>query len=90
MEYLEGIDVDVLPWIPKGCDISIIENVWSPIKHKLYERSSELKSKNDVWRIASEYFMSEEIDVLIKKLYKTMNKRVTALKKAKGSRVCFK
>jgi hypothetical protein len=61
MEKFEKWNIEVIPWIPKGCDISIIENVWSLIKDHLMERIKEIKNSKDVWRITEEFFYSQEM-----------------------------
>ena len=49
MDALESTGLEILPWIPKGCDISIIENVWALLKDHLADNVDKIKNKNDVW-----------------------------------------
>lgn len=75
--------------MPKGCDVSIIENVWGFCKDVLYNRRTELKNKADVYRIGREAFFSEDATNFIKKLYRSLKPRVNKLHKKKGLRVNF-
>ena len=38
-------NITVLPWIPKGCDNSIIENLWAWIENEIWDRKEEIKNR---------------------------------------------
>jgi hypothetical protein len=78
----------VLPWIPKGCDISPIENVWAWIEDKVFLRESEIKNRKQLYEVTTELFYSDECTDLIKnKLYPSMKERVESLRRSRGGRV---
>ena len=90
MDALEEAGLEILPWIPKGCDISPIENVWAMLKDHLVDNISKIKNKKDVWEIASDYFISDHITQFIKKVFRSLPTRLRKLRQEKGRRVCFK
>ena len=45
-----------MDWSVESPDVSPIEHIWSANKDELWNRRLELNSKEDVWRIASEFF----------------------------------
>ena len=45
MEFIEASGIKLLPWMPKGCDISPIENVWAWIEDRMFDRVNEIKNR---------------------------------------------
>ena len=59
MMYLREANIEVLDWMPKGCDISIIEHVWAAMKDYLYNKRTKIRKQDDVWKFAKIFFYSK-------------------------------
>jgi transposase len=90
MEYLISANVTVLEWPAQSSDLNPIENVWSVIKGVLYERRSEIKTKLDVWNIASDEFFNNEIILeMIPRLYASMSRRCFMVVASEGRAIPY-
>ena len=76
MKYLRQEGVKLLPWMGKGADVSIIENVWGILKNQVWDNRKKLKTKEAIWTYIKDYAFSEDMTEKIKDLYETIPRRV--------------
>ena len=81
MAFFREEQLEILDWMPKGCDLSIIENVWGFCKDISYQCCKEIKNKDAVYRIGREAFFNVEATALIQKLNSSVKSRVTKKKR---------
>ena len=66
--------------MPKGADISIIENCWSDVKNKVYEEKERFpkskRGKTDLFDFVCDYLTSDEMTMKIRNLYESLPRRV--------------
>ena len=65
LQEIDEMGIEILDCIPKGCDLSPIEQVWAKLKDNLYEKRQFLKNKKDVWRYSKEYFYSDAMNSFV-------------------------
>lgn len=54
MNYLNSLDLDLLPWPDNSSDLKQVENGWAYLKHKVYQRrNTSLQIKKNTLRICS-------------------------------------
>lgn len=80
-KWLSEQNFKVLEWPPNSPDMNIIENVWGYLDRKVRERDVEITNKDTLFKILEEewYKISPEY---IRRLYKSMPRRIKALKKS--------
>lgn len=82
-EYLEGKEIEVLPWPSQSPDLNPIEHVWNYLKVQIGLRENRPTSIHDLWEVVLEEW--EKIPLhYIQSLYESMPHRVQAVLKAKG------
>ncbi len=82
LEWFKQQNIKVLSWPPQSPDMNPIENVWSYLDSCVRKRQPEIKNVDDLWRILLEEAEKIPIDY-IKKLYKSLPRRISALAKSK-------
>ncbi len=74
--------VHLLEWPPQSPDMNPIENVWNYLDIQVRKRQQEISTVNDLYRIIQEE--AKKIPKsFIKKLYRSMPRRIQALKNSK-------
>ncbi len=72
-------NLNLLEWPPKSPDQNPIENVWNYLDTRVRKRQVEIKSLDDLWRILEEKSLKIDLE-FIKKLYKSLPKKIIVLK----------
>ncbi len=78
-EWFKQQKITLLDWPPQSPDMNPIENVWDYLDCQVRKRQSEIKNLADLWRVWRK--SQKKIDPeYIKKLYKSIPRRISALK----------
>ena len=75
--------VDLLPWPPNSPDINIIENLWDHLECQVRAHNSLPRSEGDLWVALQEELYKIDL-AFIRKLYKSLPERVSAVYHANG------
>ena len=75
--------VDLLPWPPNSPDINIIENLWDHLERQVWARNPLPRSEGDLWVALQEEWYKIDL-AFIRKLYKSLPQRVSAVYRANG------
>ena len=81
--WFQANNVDLLPWPPNSPDISIIENLWDYLDHKIRARNPLPRSEEDLWIALQEEWYRIDIG-FIEKLYASLPQRVYDVYHANG------
>ena len=73
-QFFKNEGFQPMEWPPNSPDLNPIENIWSVIKKKLWERREEVKNEEDIWRIKKEIWYKLNPD-LFKKIYMSLPKQ---------------
>jgi len=87
-EYYEGNLPSRLKLPPQSPDLNLIENCWSYLRDKLYEKNTILKTKDDVRKEANEIWFGK-MQNLLPKLYNSMHSRLQAVIDKEGKRINY-
>ncbi len=82
LKWFSDQNINVIEWPPQSPDLNPIENLWNFLDSLVRKRQSEIKNKEDLWRILYEEWNNIP-EKYIKNLYKSMPKRLNDLAKAK-------
>jgi len=74
-ERYQDNNIHCLRLPPQSPDLNLIENCWSFLRDKLYEKNTTLKTKDDVWKEACEIWYKIMKNSL-SKLYNSMPSRL--------------
>ncbi len=81
LNWVKEQNINVLSWPPQSPDMNPIEDVWNYLDSQVRKRQPEIKTIDDLWRILDEEAAKISPEY-IKKLYKSLPRRISALKKS--------
>jgi hypothetical protein len=82
-QWFMNNNMDVLPWPPNSPDISIIENLWDHLAHRVQARRPHPTSEEDLWVLLQEEWYRIDISFIMN-LYNSLPQRIFAVYKANG------
>lgn len=86
--WLDGHNIDVLPWPAKSPDLNPIENVWSHVARRVYLNKRPYPNLTALEIEVKRHFGLLELDYL-KKLYESMPKRLISVVEKSGNIVDY-
>lgn len=90
--YLKSSKINVLDWPALSPDLNPIENVWSQMQKKVYERmrlGSLIKNKEDLLSLVKRCFFEVCNPKYLSSLYNSMPKRIRAVIDQNGQRTKY-
>ncbi len=72
---LKDHNINVLPWPPKGVDLSPIENCFCEIQRRAKKKYCELKKPEQLWEYVSNMVFEEDFTDFIRKCYDNTHER---------------
>lgn len=89
--WLSGVGITgerLMDWPPQSPDLNPIENLWSIIKRKVYEKGRQFANKKDLWERIKEV-CSQISPEVVKKLTSSVDGRVVKLIQSGGKRIMY-
>ena len=83
-EYIARNHIKCMSWPPQSPDINIIENIWLHIKKKLNCKITRINSNEDLFSEIKRIWQ-DITTTFIKKLYKSLPKRILNVIRLKGN-----
>ena len=88
MQYLDGLDIEVLTWPAKSPDLNPIENLWGIVTRAIYIGGKTYKNADELWEAVSEEFMKIPKST-IENLYKSLPGRMVKVLESGGKRINY-
>lgn len=73
--WIQGQNVDLLPWPPYSPDLNIMENVWGWLSRKVYEGGRQFETKEELVETIKSSWSEISLDYL-SSLYDSMHRRL--------------
>jgi len=81
--WLRDHQIRTLPWPPSSPDMNIIEHVWDYVDHQVRHRKVFPRNLDELWTALQEEWANVDLQY-IRRLYKSIPRRVAALHRVKG------
>ena len=78
----------LMDWPSQSPDLNLIENLWSIIKRKVYEKERQFANKKDLWERIKEICFQISSEV-VKKLTSSVDGRMVKLIQSGGKRIKY-
>ena len=77
-----------LSWPSQSPDLNIIEHLWDHLKRKIRARDPQPETVEQLWEVTLQEWQSIDKE-FIRRLYRSLPKRVAEVKKAKGGNTSY-
>lgn len=77
-------NIKLLPWAPSSADMNIIEHAWDILDKRVRARPVLPRNLDELWTALVEEWAAIDVET-VRNLYRSMPRRVQALKEAKGA-----
>ena len=87
--WLSGVGIKgqvLMDWPPQSPDLNLIENLWSIIKRKVYEKGRQFGNKKELWGRILEV-SSQTLTEVVKKLTSSVDERLVNLIQNGGKQI---
>jgi hypothetical protein len=81
---LKDHDINVVPWPPKGADLSPIENCFCEIQRRAKVKFSDITKVEELWEYVSEMVLKDDFTDFIRKCYDNVRDRWEEVYKSEG------
>ena len=86
--WFSKMGIKTLPWPSQSPDLNIIEHLWDHLKRKIRARDPQPETVEQLWEVTLQEWQSIDKE-FIRRLYRSLPKRVAEVKKAKGGNTSY-